>query len=231
MSSQKPKPAFQGLAVATLLAAVALAGAGAAQAGCTDYRMPMRPASLFKSINLAQLSNAVYRPGQPGAAGSVQVSYGQNEDAAIVGLWKFEMRVDSDQFPFSSGDLLDYGLAAWHDDGTEITFSGGRPPSAGDVCMGAWRQAGRNRFKLNHVALGLALGGPDAGKYVGPVAIREIVNVDPSGNSFTGRFTLTQYLGTPSATPWTEFDQSTALPVGQGSFSGTITAIRVTPDE
>lgn len=63
------------------------------------------------------------------------------------------------------------------------------------------------------------------------MAIREIVNVDPSGNSFTGRLALTQYLGTPSGTLWTEFDESTAVPVGQGSFSGTITAIQVTPDE
>ncbi|HEY2416315.1 MAG TPA: hypothetical protein VGH84_00230 [Steroidobacteraceae bacterium] len=154
------------------------------------------------------------------------------ERSAIVGLWKFEMRISgTNQPPFTDGGLFDYGLATWHHDGTEIMFSGARPPSSGDVCMGAWRQTRRSTFKLNHIALGLAVAGPAAGTYVGPVAIRETVILDPSGNSYSGTFTLTQYQGVPSNVPWTELDETDALPIGMGSFKGTVKATRITADE
>jgi hypothetical protein len=218
------------LIIAGGLLIAGMAIAGQLQAACTDMA---RPAALRSQggLSRAVLIPTVYRPARFILTNFENGRDDERDSAAIVGLWKFEMRVDSDQPPFRKGDLFDYGLATWHDDGTEIMFSGGRPPNAGDVCMGAWRQLGRNRFKLSHIALGLALGGPGVGTYIGPTAIRELVSVDPSGNSYTGSFTLTQYLGTPSSSPWTEFDESVALPVGQGSFSGTIKAVRVSADD
>jgi len=50
--------------------------------------------------------------------------------------------------------------------------------------------------------------------------------VDSSGTVYTGTFTLTQYAGTPSDVPWTEFDESQAVV----TFTGTVTATRVTAD-
>src|ERR1700731_4531391 len=77
------------------------------------------------------------------------------------------------------------GLATWHDDGTEIQFSAGRPPSSGDVCMGAWRQVGHSKFELHHIALSLTP--PDAtGTFIRPAIISAMVTVDPSGNSYKG---------------------------------------------
>ncbi|MGH9641434.1 MAG: hypothetical protein ACRD3Q_03325 [Terriglobales bacterium] len=206
--------------------AVALLAAGPARAGCGDASPPA-----------TQHSSGSFPPAAFRPAGFRYADFTAGEDetiehASIVGLWKFEMRITgTNQPPFTDGALFDYGLATWHEDGTEIMFSGARPPSSGDVCMGAWRQTGRSSFKLNHLALGLAVSGPAAGTYVGPVAIRESVILDRSGNSYTGTFTLTQYQGTPSDIPGTELDETDPLPIGMGSFTGTVTATRVTADQ
>jgi hypothetical protein len=117
--------------------------------------------------------------------------------------------------------LFDWGLATWRDDGTEIQFSAGRPPSAGDVCMGVWRQTGGGKFSLHHVALGLTP--PNAsGTFVGPAIIRARVTVAPSGETYSGPYLVTVYPGSPDN--GTEFNETGAPLV---TFVGTITAHRV----
>jgi hypothetical protein len=145
------------------------------------------------------------------------------ERSSIVGLWEFEVHLNGAQNGLPDNFLFDWGLATWHDDGTEIQFSAGRPPSSGDVCMGVWRQVERSKFKLHHVALGLTP--PDAsGTFVGPAIIKAEVTVDPSGEKYRGPYTLTMYPGSPDS--GTEFNESgTPLVV----FNATITAKRVTP--
>ena len=145
-----------------------------------------------------------------------------NENAPIVGLWEFEVHLKGAQNGLLDNALFDWGLATWHDDGTEIQFSAARPPSAGDICMGVWQQVGRSKFKLHHVALGLT---PPAstGTYVGPAIISANVTVDPSGNSYAGQYTISVYPGSPDN--GTEFNESGTPLV---TFIGTITAKRVT---
>jgi hypothetical protein len=141
---------------------------------------------------------------------------------SIVGLWRFEMLAKStsaNKNPMPDGALIDFGTAAWHDDGTELMNSGARKPADGDFCQGVWKQTGPNEFVLNHYALAYT-----DGTYTGPVNIRERVSVDRSGKKFTGVFVLTAYLAT--AVPGHEFDQTTPLV----NITGTINGTRVTVD-
>jgi hypothetical protein len=145
------------------------------------------------------------------------------DNRSIVGLWEFEVHLTGAQNGLPDNFLLDWGLATWHEDGTEIQFSAGRAPSAGDVCMGAWRQLGKAEFKLHHIALGLTP--PDAsGTFVGPTILRAEVHVDPSGESYKGPYTLTVYSGSPAN--GTEFIE-TGTPLV--SFVGVVSAKRVKP--
>lgn len=178
---------------------------GQAWAGCMSS-----PSAVAAAAAPGKFAPALYHP----AAGVfLRTSYESPQDgewghAAIVGLWKFQMKVD--------GNPFDFGLVIWHDDGTEVTLSGGRNPTIGDVCMGAWQQVGRSKFTLNH--LGLAWAG---GAYLGVAHIRQLVTVDPTGNSFSGTFTIEQYADS-TADP---FDESTP-PIA--TISGSITGTRVT---
>jgi len=183
-----------GLAIA--LGLIGLTAAGQASAGCGDVPQPSARASGFHPTDYV-------------------------ESVPIVGLWEFEFHLKGDQNGFSNGTLFDWGLATWHSDGTEIQFSAGRPPVAGDVCMGAWREIAHGQYSLHHIALGLTP--PDAsGMFVGPAIIRATVTVAPNGESYSGPYSITIYAGSP--TDGTEFNESGAPLM---TFSGMITAKRV----
>ena len=93
--------------------------------------------------------------------------------------------------------MVDFGTAQWHSDGTEFLISGGRPPSSGDVCMGAWEQTGPSTYRLKHIALAWASSDstPSAtpAVFIGPAIIRETVTLSHSRNSYEGSFTIDQY--------------------------------------
>jgi len=193
-----------------------LATTGQARAGCSDAAQPSTQHSS------GRFTPAVYRPDADQSGAFIQVW--DTENAPIVGLWTFEVHLNGAQNGLPNGALFDWGLATWHDDGTEIQFSAGRPPSSGDVCMGAWKEIGWHKFKLHHIALGLTP--PDAsGLFVGPAIIRATVTVDSDGDSYTGPYTLKMYPGSPDN--GTEFNESGTPLV---TFIGTITATRVTAD-
>ena len=193
-----------------------------AVAGCSDGTS--RPAKHLSTPFLA----AVYHADHGGDASLIRVA--EDEDSqdhwshhSIVGLWEFEFRLD-DGGDGGKGTLFDWGLATWHEDGTEIQFSGARAPASGDVCMGVWRREGES-FKLNHIALGLT---PPtaAGAFTGPTRIQATVTLDRAGTKFKGPETFSLYSGTTEDGP--EFDTS-GKPYQV--FKGTVTATRVTVDE
>ena len=171
-----------------------------------------------------QLASAVYHPGADGE-GFVQTSTMFEENPAIVGTWEWEWRAKDDlQFP--DGTLIDFGTIQWHEDGTEITISGGRTPAVGDVCMGSWRQVGHSKFRLTHVAMGYGPPSGPATGYGGLAVLDMTVTVDPSGDSYHGNFTLTQYhLKFDPNVPNSEFDTSQV----DYQFGGPVTAIRLSP--
>ncbi len=200
-----------------------LALSGAARAGCSDAKSFFKPTAVSPTGG-AHLSDAVYRTEEAGG----QVLVWDNPTDDIVGTWKFEWRakanpsIPNDNPGIPDGALLDFGTIQWHDDGTEITISGGRTPAVGDVCMGSWRYVGHSTFKLTHLAMGY---GPPPGPvmgYQGLAVLEMTVTVSPGGHSYHGTFALTQYMSKFDPTvPGSEFDTSTVEFVLSGAVKGT----------
>lgn len=122
-------------------------------------------------------------------ASFVPVSGHAPDNAAIVGLWKFEF-VSEGNDGIPDGTVIDSGIAAWHSDGTEIMNSGLRPPPTGNFCMGVWKQTGSSAYRLNHIGLSWD---PTGTTFVGPANIRERVVISSNGNGYAGTFTIDQY--------------------------------------
>jgi hypothetical protein len=170
----------------------------------------------------ARLIAAVYRSGSDGFVPVEHETSVANSD--IVGLWQISMVSDGiPPNPVPRGATVDFGTAQWHDDGTELMISGGRPPSTGDVCMGVWEQTGPFTYELKHLALAWlssdtppSVGGPgpSPAQFLGPAIIHQAVTLAKSRSSYRGTFTLDQY----------NADESTLLV----HVSGTITGTRVT---
>jgi hypothetical protein len=164
--------------------------------------------------------------GQPRFLSTAFMQVSDHDDnASIVGLWKFAFTAKGNTNGIPDGTPIDAGYVTWHADGTELTNSG-RAPTTGSFCMGVWKQVGPSTFKLNHFALSWAFDasapvtGPGTGgaDFVGPTNIRERVTVGPNGNSYKGTFTITQY----------EPDGVTVVP--PTPIIGTVTGTRITAD-
>jgi hypothetical protein len=199
--------------LAAVIGVLGLTVAGEASAGCADFASPTGVGGS------ARLKPAAYYPADNDSAFFRSVGNAEFGHASMVGLWKIEFLAKNNTNGIPDGALIDYGTAIWYSDGTEMMISGGRNPSTGDVCMGVWEQAGPSTFKLNHVALAW-----QSGAYLGPATITETVILDPSGDTFKGKFTITQYAAT--AAPGEEFDESTVVP--PTPIHGVITGARVT---
>jgi hypothetical protein len=202
----------RGAGLALVLGVLAFSLTGVASAGCARYASPAGPAAP------GAFSNAVFHPAGNGGYAFLPVGNGGSRHESMVGLWKIEF-IAKGNTAIPDGALIDFGTAIWYSDGTETMVSGGRQPATGDVCMGAWKQTGHDSYALNHIALAY-----EGGVYVGPASIVELVTLDASGNSFSGSFTITQYLAT--AIPGHEFDENTIL--APTPIRGTITGTRVT---
>jgi len=111
----------------------------------------------------------------------------EGSDGQIVGFWKFEF-VSEGSTGIPDGAVVDNGFTQWHGDGTEITNSF-RPPATGNFCLGVWQRAGSSGYALNHFALGWDLNG----NFIGPVQIRENVNLNRKANQYAGTFTIDQF--------------------------------------
>jgi hypothetical protein len=198
---------------------------GEASAGCGMYDGPaVKPAAWDMRVrDPSALMHAVYRPG---SERFIRADFDATAlTAGIVGLWKFQFISDGTAYPapIPYGALVDFGTVQWHSDGTEIMFSGGRPPSSGDVCMGVWEKTGTNSYALKHVALAWIssdtpppLGPKSPAVFVGPAIIREVVTLDRAQNHFAGSFTIDQYAQ----------DETTLLQ----HIGGKVTATRITVD-
>lgn len=164
------------LSVRTSVMALAAMGslalaAPAAWAGCGDGGLKA-PASWNEG------------PIQAGDARIIRTANGNGVAGiqSIVGLWEVQFFVGS--------NLFDFGYAEWHDDGTEIMNSGGRAPSTGNFCMGAWTATGPFSYALNHFALSYD---GATGKLNGKINIKENVQLQNKGQTFNGTFTIDVY--------------------------------------
>jgi hypothetical protein len=137
--------------------------------------------------------------------------------ATIVGMWSIQfisLGNTAHNPPIPDGAQIDFGYSQWHSDGTELMNSGGHTPVTGNWCMGTWVRSGFFTYELNHFALSY-----DATSQLltAKIDIREQVTLDPSGNEFTGTFTIDVYSPTTGA----KLDH----------LAGTISAVRVTVDQ
>jgi hypothetical protein len=206
-------------AVASTMANTALAGCG-----LSNPSMLVRAQWITPDQEEARLTAAVYRPG---SGKFIPVGQSTNvPNSGIAGTWTVTFVSDGvPPNPVPAGMTTDFGSVQWHDDGTEIMISAGRPPSTGDVCMGIWERTGPFTYKLKHIAFAWvsadtpsSMGGPgpSPAQFLGPAIISEEVNLDKSRDSYQGHFTIDQY----------NADESMVLV----HVSGTVTGTRLTVD-
>jgi hypothetical protein len=133
----------------------------------------------------------------------------------IVGMWHVKFVVKGNNSTAPNDTEFDAGYSVWHGDGTEIMNSGGRPPQSGDFCLGVWQKVGEHAYKLNHFAAGWD---PTGSTLLGPAQIQEQITLDHAGNSFSGTFTVDQYVET----------NGVLNPTPVAHFQGNITGTRIT---
>jgi len=168
-----------------------IATLASAQASACAFTAMGTASSSAQADAFAQFAGGI-KDAQQGRVGSAQglpgAGFTGTARGSIVGLWKFA---------FTAPDgvsSIDWGFQTWHDDGTELTNSGGRPPDSGNFCMGAWEQRGGGAYSLNHWAIAWGLPPDfDSSAITGLVNIRELVSVDRSGNSMSGTVSLDLY--------------------------------------
>ena len=131
----------------------------------------------------------------------------------ITGLWQFTFTAKNNHNPkIPDGAPVDAGFVTWHADGTEIMNSG-KPPPSSNFCMGVFRHTSVYGYKLNHYALGWD---PTGTVFLGPANIREQIQLDRGGNTYSGTFSITRFA--QDGTTVTQY------------VTGTVAAQRLTPD-
>lgn len=178
----------------------------------TDLRQALTAGSTAAK-NAARFAAGVNAAGLAIGAGAATApalsANGSHPNAPIVGYWKFTFTAPDGE------SVVDWGFQQWHDDGTELTNSGGQLPATGNFCTGVWKQRGGS-YQLNHWAIAWNLPGTDPSDLAGLINIRETVDVDPTGRNMTGTFSLDMY-----DTDGTTFEAHLV--------DGTVTATRITP--
>ena len=159
-------------------------------AGCGDVSQMQGP-FVFPQLSkpATQVASVTARDQTSSAA---LYSGGAFNTATIVGFWKstwLSMGNMTHNPPIPDGAEIDYGYGQWHNDGTEIFNSGGHSPASGNICFGTWVRTGFFTYELTHYALSFNTTGALSNK----VVILEAVTLDPSGNEYSGTFTITIY--------------------------------------
>ncbi len=180
-----PMKAMSRAITTTLTATIFLTlSASLAHAGCgsmTDWRGTFPPIHRFApraAVQVAPTGKAAEQGPAP---------------ASIVGMWDVQLISlgnTTHNPPIPDGAVIDFGYNQLHSDGTEILNSGGHAPATENFCLGVWAKTGYLAYEVNHFALSY-----DAvsGMLVNKVNIREQISLSPSGDSYTGTFTLDVY--------------------------------------
>jgi hypothetical protein len=111
--------------------------------------------------------------------------------ASIVGMWHTVLRIGN-----ANGPVYDESLEQFHSDGTELLVSNGLPPALGNVCIGVWKRVGPRSYKLHHMTWNWApedggFGVP--GTFVGHFELDMVLDLDPNGRTFRGRWSAKNF--------------------------------------
>lgn len=197
---------LQALAVGTALASTA-------SAGCGDLSSVQPP---FQFVQPQAMALALHAAASVGSPSSMSTNAMVNT-ASPIGMWNIQflsLGNTGHNPPIPDGAVIDFGYTQWHSDGTEIMNSGAHAPATENFCLGVWVRTGMFTYELNHFALSYDA---TTGSLAGKVNIREQITLDPSGNQYSGTFTLNVY------------DPTGAQQVDH--VAGTVTATRVTVDQ
>lgn len=129
----------------------------------------------------------------PSAPSAKTESLERGATASIVGLWKTQLLSQGNTMhnpPIPDGALIDFGYTQWHSDGTEILNSGGHSPASENFCLGVWGQTGYLTYELNHFPISY---NATSGALTNYINLHEQDTLSPSGDSYTGTFTLDVY--------------------------------------
>ena len=199
------------------VAALVCAALPLAVAQCGLPNQPIKPANVMPML---------WNP-QSGAARPALLRVGFDGDdhdpeLAIVGMWHVVFTAQTQNgaaIPVPGGVVIDNSIVVWHPDGTEIMNSA-RSAQDGNFCLGVWKRTGHHTYLLNHIPWQGnvfdptvppgTIGAPQDG-----AQLIEQITLSPDGESYTGTFTLNAY--DTSGNVYT-------------SFTGTLTASRITPD-
>lgn len=142
------------------------------------------------SVPSSPRSDLVLPPGLEERAPAQQLPEADSESSAqashpaITGLWFVTF--------YSGGVAFDQGFDVWHSDGTEILNDNGPPEppwSTGSICLGVWKQTGRNTYKLRHPGWNF----DGSSNLSAVVLILEKITLDADGNRYRGTFVLSLF--------------------------------------
>jgi len=184
--------------------------AAPAFAGCGDV------SNLQSPFQFAQ-SDAIAAQARVRAAVTAGESNPLTTIANPIGMWNIQFISQGNTNhtpPIPDGAIVDFGYNQLHSDGTELLNSGAHMPATQNFCMGVWARTGIFTYEVNHFALSY---NASTGALANKVNIREQITLSPSGNEYSGTFTINIY----DATGMQQVDH----------IVGTIAATRVTVDQ
>ena len=101
-------------------------------------------------------------------------------NTSIVGLWRVRFQV-GDQ-------TIQEAFQIWNAGGTEV-HNPKVDPRTGNICLGAWKEAAPQTFKLTHRVWSY----DTSGDFLGTINLNETLVLGDKGNTHSGSFTLDFY--------------------------------------
>jgi hypothetical protein len=141
-------------------------------------------ASCGDSLNAMAAAAASVRSQSPASPLSVKNGSAAASDNAvntsIIGLW---------QVRFQVGDqTIQEAFQIWNTGGTEV-HNPNVDPRTGNICLGAWKEAAPQTFKLTHRVWSY----DTSGNFLGTINLNETLVLGDKGDTHNGSFTLDFY--------------------------------------
>jgi hypothetical protein len=158
-----------------------------ASAGCGDPSNVQPPFQFVDPNLMISTGQLTTRAAATKATGPLSLS------ASPIGMWNLQFISQgngSHNPPIPDGAIIDFGYTQWHSDGTEIMNSGAHSPASENFCLGVWLRTGLFTYGINHFALNYDA---TTGALAAKINIRQQITLDPTGDQYSGTFTIDAY--------------------------------------
>ena len=149
---------------------IAFSATAMAQCGASLNAMATAATSIR---NQSQVSQSSIQSGSAAASDNAV-------NTSIVGLWHIRFQV-GDQ-------TIQEAYQIWNTGGTEV-HNPNVDPRTGNICLGAWKEAAPQTFKLIHRVWSYDA----SGNFLGTITLTETLALGDRGNTHSGSFTLDFY--------------------------------------